>query len=86
MKELKSWEDSIATIEKVYVEAENLVKIHGEPEEAAQTGFDIASVKGLLLDLKIDFKNAKDVIVKEDNDIQTSLVNQAKTLLSSKRK
>ena len=64
MKDLKT----LTSIETVYTEVENLVKLNGEPEEADQTGYDLASLKALLLDLRIDCKNAKNAVIKEDSD------------------
>ena len=78
MKDLKTWETNLAAIEKVYIEAENLAKLHGEPEDASVTGFDIASVKALLLDLRLDFKDAKDAIVMQDSDRNLFSLNTTK--------
>ena len=68
MKDHKSWESALAAIEQVYIEAENLVKVYGEPDDAASTGYDLNTIKSLLLDLRIDTKNAKDAVIKEDSD------------------
>ena len=68
MKDLKLWNTTLAAIEDVFREFERLVKIHGEPDNAAQTGYDLNSIKDLLTDLRIDFKDAKESVTKEDKD------------------
>ena len=67
MKDLKLLDSQMSTIEEVCREFERLVKLHGEPENAAPTGYDLAGVRDLLADLKIDFKDAKEAVKKEDN-------------------
>ena len=68
MKDLKLWNTTLAAIEDVFREFERLVKIHGEPDNAAQTGYDLNSIEDLLTDLRIDFKDAKESVTKEDKD------------------
>ena len=68
MKDLKSWDSELAAVEKVYIEVDNLIKVYGEPENAATTGYNFAHIKSLMDDLRIDLKNAKDAVIKEDTD------------------
>ena len=78
MKNLKLWDSSLQSIEDVYREFERLVKIHGEPENAVETGYNLDGIKSLLKDLKIDFKDAKDSVIKEDKDRALFSLEQAK--------
>ena len=68
MKDLKTWEKSMESVEEVFRDFEKCVKVHGEPDNALDVGHDLASVKDLLSDLKIDFKEAKKAVIKEDKE------------------
>ena len=68
MKELTTWDTLMKETEAVFIDIENLVKLYGEPEDAADTGYDLAHTKSLLQDLRIDVKNAKDAVHKEDTE------------------
>ena len=78
MKDMKLWDSCLTLVEDVYREFERLVKIHGEPDNAVDTGYDLAAIKGLLQDLRIDYKDAKDSVVKEDKERALFSLEQAK--------
>ena len=42
--------------------------MYGEPEDAAITGYTHAHIKSLMEDLRIDVKDAKEAVTKEDTD------------------
>ena len=44
------------------------MKIHGEPKDAEDTGYDAKTIKELLLELRVDFKDAKTVVLKEEKE------------------
>ena len=51
LKDQKLWDTSLSVIEDVCREFERLVKIHGEPENAVETGYDFKAIKDLLNEL-----------------------------------
>ena len=68
MKDLNNWDSMLADTEKICIEIGNLVKVYGEPEDAATTGYTHAHIKSLMGDLRIDVKDAKEAVSKEDSD------------------
>ena len=78
MKDLKNWDTLLSEVEKVYIEIDNLVQIYGEPADSETTGYDFSHIKSLKQDLQIDLKNAKDSVLKEDQDRALFLLESAK--------
>ena len=72
------WDSSLSAIEDVYREFGRLVKIHGEPENAVETGYDSKAIKDLLNELQVDFKDAKDTVIKEDKERALFSLEQSK--------
>ena len=77
LKDQKLWDSSLSAIEDVYREFERLVKIHGEPDNAVETGYDLKAIKDLLNELQ-DFKDAKEAVIKEDKDRALFSLEQSK--------
>ena len=78
LKDQKLWDSSLSAIEDVYREFERLVKIHGEPDNAVETGYDLKAIKDLLNELRVDFKDAKEAVIKEDKDRALFSLEQSK--------
>ena len=68
MKDLSKWDSAMSTVEDIYLVFDNLVQIHGEPNDADTTGYDSSSIKELLKEVRVDFKDAKTEVVKQDKD------------------
>ena len=67
----------MSAIVDIYREFERLVKIHGEPDNAVETGYDLKAIKDLLNELQ-DFKDAKEAVIKEDKDRALFSLEQSK--------
>ena len=77
LKDQKLWDSSVSAIVDIYREFERLVKIHGEPDNAVETGYDLKAIKDLLNELQ-DFKDAKEAVIKEDKDRALFSLEQSK--------
>ena len=66
MKEMEKWDSALASAEETYRNFEHFVKIHGEPTDADETGYDSQTIKDLLLELRVDFRDAKTAVLKEE--------------------
>ena len=58
----------MSAIEDVCRELERLVTIHGEPQNAVETGYNLKAIKDLLNDFRVDFKDAKEAVIEEDKE------------------
>ena len=68
MKEIDKWDKAMAQAEEICLEFDQLVKVYGEPRDSVDTGYDLRTIKELLLELRVDFKDAKTSVLKEDKD------------------
>ena len=68
----------MSAIEDFCRKLERLVTIHGEPENAVETGYDFKAIKDLLNELRIDFKDAKEALIQEDNERALFSLEQSK--------
>ena len=68
MKSMESWDKVLSLAEQAFSDFDQLVNVYGEPDDSEDHGYDLHSLKELLLALRLDFKEAKDTIVQQDKD------------------
>ena len=68
MKSIDSWEKILVAAEQAFSEFEQLVSVYGEPADSEENGADLSTLKDLLLQIRLDFKDAKEAIVKQDKE------------------
>lgn len=66
MKELDKWDIAMAAAEQNFLEFDQLVMVYGEPRDSADNGYDYNAIKDLLLELRVDFKDARSSVILED--------------------
>ena len=66
MKDLSKWDLTLNEAEDRFLEFKNLVALHGEPTDTDETGYDSASIKSLLLEMRLEVKDAKTTIQDQD--------------------
>ena len=68
----------MSAIEDVCRELERLVTIHGEPQNAVETGYNLKAIKDLLNDFRVDFKDAREAVIEEDTEQALFSLEQSK--------
>ena len=68
MKEVDHWDKAMEQAEEVFLDFDRLVRIYGEPRDSVDTGNDLKTIKNLLLELRVDFKDAKASVLHEDKE------------------
>ena len=68
MKELDQWDKTMAQAEEIFLEFVQLVKVYGVPRDSVDTGNDLKTIKDLLLELQVEFKDAKTSVLHEDKE------------------
>ena len=66
MKDLSKWDTTMNDAEERFLEFKNLVGLHGEPTDAEETGYNLESIKSLLLEMRLELKDAKAAVQDED--------------------
>ena len=68
MKELTKWDTIMTDTDEKFLELQELVKLHGEPPDASDTGYDFAAIKDLVLDMRLDIVDAKAAVQAQDKE------------------
>ena len=58
----------MAQTEEIFLEFDQLVKVYGEPRDSVDKGYDLRRIKDLLLELRVDFNDAKTSVLHEDKE------------------
>ena len=79
MKELDQWDKTMAQAEEIFLEFVQMVKVYGVPRDSVDTGNDLKTIKDLLLELQVEFKDAKTSVLHEHEDKERGLYSLSKT-------
>ena len=52
--------------DETFVELKQLVQLHGDPPDADETGYDLAAIKNLLSETRLELKDAKTAVLNQD--------------------
>ena len=68
MNELNKWDIIMTEADEKFLEFKELVGLHGERSNAEETGYNLASIKDLLLELGTEVKDAKLAVQEQDKN------------------
>ena len=66
MKDFSKWDATMAEADEKFLEFQKLVSLHGEPSDSDETNYDSAAIKSLLLEMRLELKDAKTTIQEQD--------------------